>query len=90
MVRFEARWVEEEGCEELVKNAWELNTRVLQDDVVGGLKGVMKDLVDWSQNVLGDLDKRISKLKKELEECRRRDIDDAQVRREELLCFKLR
>jgi hypothetical protein len=89
MARFEARWVEEEGCEELVKNAWELNTRVLQEDVVGGLKGVMKDLVDWSRNVLGDLDKRISKLKKELEECRRRDIDDAQVRREELLRFKL-
>lgn len=29
------------------------------------------DLTDWSRNVLGDLEKRIKKVKKELEACRR-------------------
>jgi hypothetical protein len=28
------------------------------------LKGVLGDLRDWSKNVIGDLDKRISKIKK--------------------------
>jgi hypothetical protein len=39
--------------------------------------------------VLGDLERRISKLKKELEMCRRKDISPQQVHREEVLKFKL-
>jgi hypothetical protein len=45
--------------------------------------------VTWSRNTLGDLEKRISRLKKDLEACRRKAIDPEQVRREELLRFKL-
>jgi hypothetical protein len=32
--------------------------------VKGGLQDVLGDLVGWSKEVLGDLDKRIKKLKK--------------------------
>jgi hypothetical protein len=37
----------------------------------------------------GDIEKRISKIKKELESWRRKGISPEQVRREELLRFKL-
>jgi hypothetical protein len=53
------------------------------------VKGVLGKLVSWSKNTLGDLDKRISKIKKELEVWRRKGIGPEQVRREELLRFKL-
>jgi hypothetical protein len=45
--------------------------------------------MDWSRNKLGDLEKRISRIKKELESWRRKGISPEQVRREELLRFKL-
>jgi hypothetical protein len=89
MPRFEAQWLEEEGCKAVVQNAWSLATDVHQKDVDGAIKGVMCDLKNWSTNVLGDLDHRISKIKKELELWRRKGISQEQVRREDLLRFKL-
>jgi hypothetical protein len=89
MPRFEAQWLEEEGCMAVVQNAWSLATDVHQKDVDGAIKGVMCDLKNWSTNVLGDLDHRISKIKKELELWRRKGISQEQVRREDLLRFKL-
>jgi hypothetical protein len=47
------------------------------------------ELIDWSRNVLGDLDKRISRLKKELEMCRKKGISAEMVKKEEILHFKL-
>jgi hypothetical protein len=64
MPRFEAKWLQEEGCEEVVKNSWTLKMQVENHGVVGALKGVLSDMVDWSKNVLGDLDKRIRKLER--------------------------
>jgi hypothetical protein len=51
---------------------------------------VLGDLVDWSKNVLGDLEKRISKLKKELEKWRMEAISTEQTRKEEVLRYKLK
>lgn len=56
----------------------------------GAVKGVMGTLLIWNKNVLGDLEKRIARLKKDHEACRRRPIGPEQVRREEVLRFKLR
>jgi hypothetical protein len=53
------------------------------------VKGVLGGLMDWNRNILGDLEKRISKVKKELEYWRRKGTSPKQVRREGLLCFKL-
>jgi len=53
------------------------------------LKSVASGLMNWSTNVLGDLEKRVKKVKKELEANRRRAIDRDQVAREEILRYKL-
>lgn len=87
--RFEASWLEEEGCKNIVQNAWNLETQVEGRETTGALKGVMRELIDWSKNILGDLEKRIHRLKKQLEAERRKNISEEQVRREELLRFKL-
>uniref|UniRef100_A0ACD5VK05 Uncharacterized protein n=1 Tax=Avena sativa TaxID=4498 RepID=A0ACD5VK05_AVESA len=87
--RFEARWLEEEECRGIVENAWRKGVHLEGKRVAGAVKGVLGELVDWSRNVLGDLEKRICKIKKELELCRRTDISVQQVRREEMLRFKL-
>jgi hypothetical protein len=89
MPRFEAKWLEEEGCSAIVENAWSTATDIHGKDVAGAMKGVLGDLREWSRDVLGDLDKRISKIKKELELWRRKGIGPEQVRREGLLRFKL-
>jgi hypothetical protein len=43
-------------------------------EVAGAVKGVLGDLSVWSRNVLGDLEKRISRAKRELEKCWKKDI----------------
>jgi hypothetical protein len=53
------------------------------------LKVVAGELMDWSTNILGDLEKRVKKIKRELETCRRMAICPNQVVREEILRFKL-
>lgn len=87
--KFEARWLEEEGCKDIIREAWEKEVGVNQKEVSQVVRGVMLNLVDWNKNVLGDLEKRISRLKKELEVWRKKPIGPDQVRREELLRFKL-
>ena len=72
--RSEAKWMEEDGCDTIVENAWLCETQGRGGDVVSGLKGVANDLQDWSKNTLGNLDKRIARLKKDLESSRRREI----------------
>lgn len=73
----------------MVNNAWsnaglrgEQNTQAMLSKVAGDLK-------DWETNVLGDLEKRIKMLKKELEEVRRGDITQERVNREHFLREKL-
>ena len=86
---FEAAWLEEENCEEVVREGWELGvaeglTRVNQ--LVGRVAG---NLSVWSSNVLGVWEKRRKKLKKELECCRRRSLSDDVVTREAVLRFQI-
>ena len=53
------------------------------------LRSVANSLHFWNVNVLGDLEKRIKKLKNELERCRRLPIDAYSVQREAVLCYRL-
>lgn len=87
--RFEAGWLEEEGCIDIVKNCWEKETRVEGKKVAGAVQGVMKVMVDWSRNILGDLEKRIHRVKRDLEAKRRKNVGQEQVNREHILQFKL-
>jgi hypothetical protein len=87
--RFEAKWLEEEDYKEVVKETWESEVHGKNENVAGAIRGVLGGLTDWSKNILGDLDERISKVKKELEMWRRKGICSEQVRRESLLRYKL-
>ena len=66
--------MQEEGCRQVIKEACVSNDegeRCLLDNI----RGVSASLKDWSVNVLGDLEKRLKKAKKELEKWRREPIN---------------
>jgi hypothetical protein len=86
--RFEAKWLEEDNCEEIVMNAWKHADRHGIGSVMGNIKEVAGELIDWSKTSLGNLENRISRTKKDLEVCRRKEISHDQVQREHLLCYK--
>jgi hypothetical protein len=63
---FEASWLQEEGCEHAVEEAW---NRDFEEGAVGvneGLKKVSGSLATWDREVLGELKQRIKRVKKEL------------------------
>jgi hypothetical protein len=86
--RFEASWLEEEMCDDVVANAWQRSVDGLES-TSGALCNVMADLKEWSKFSLGDVEKRIARTKKDLERCRRGLISDANVRKEQILRYKL-
>ena len=56
----------------IVENAWKLSMYTGSGVVADAVRGVAADLWDWSRNILGDLEKRIKYVKRQLEACRRR------------------
>jgi hypothetical protein len=87
--RFEASWLEEEKCQEVVEEAWKMAVDGNAASVHDAIKAVASGLGHRSKNVLGDLEKRVKFLKKELERCQRSGISKEQVVREKVLRFKL-
>lgn len=81
--------MKEEACVGVVSEAWELGGARGEGSVAERLRSVAGSLHSWSVNMLGDLEKRMKKLKKELEKCRRSPIDDASVHREAVLIYRL-
>ena len=81
--KFEASWVKEAGCREVIEGAWGQRGDA-GGDLGERLRGVASSLKDWSENVLGDLEKRLRGAKKELEKWRRAPISDLSVQREAL------
>lgn len=87
--KFEARWLEEEQCDEVVRNAWHLAMLTGDRGLAATIKRVGMELHTWSKEVLGDLKNRIKKVKKELNRCRKRAISQEQVSLEQMLRYKL-
>lgn len=87
--RFEAKWLQEEDCEVVIKNAWDTSTLRGESCITEKLKTVAHNLQDWDTNILGDLPKRIKDLKTELEKSRRGKINQKTVSREHFLRDKL-
>jgi hypothetical protein len=97
--KFEASWLEEEKCRKVVLQAWENGEQGPEVTVAEALKGVFflekvlkgvaNSLNDWNCNVLGDLQKRLKKLEKELEKCRRRHISQENVGLEAVLRYRV-
>jgi hypothetical protein len=81
--KFEARWLQEESCEDLVKKAWDEVFLLGATEVKDGLKGVAGVLTDWNRNVLGDLEKCIKRLKKEPTAWLRAPVTDQFVHKEQ-------
>ncbi|PUZ46701.1 hypothetical protein GQ55_7G103600 [Panicum hallii var. hallii] len=70
-------------------NAWRLSMNTGTGVVSDAVRGVASDLWDWSRNILGDLEKRIKHVKRELEGCRRRALSSDVVARAQILWYKL-
>jgi hypothetical protein len=87
--RFEARWILEEDCEQVVQSAWKEATDRGASNTMDLISSVSKDLPNWSRDVLGDLQQRIKKLRKELEDIRLGAITDISVQKEQVARFKL-
>uniref|UniRef100_A0A453K4I6 Uncharacterized protein n=1 Tax=Aegilops tauschii subsp. strangulata TaxID=200361 RepID=A0A453K4I6_AEGTS len=87
--RFEARWLKEEGCEQVVTEAWEAAINEEFCSVGAAVRRIGGSLVRWDREVLGEPRNRIRRAKKDLEKCRRGVIDQHQVSREHLLRYKL-
>lgn len=86
--QFEARWLEEEQCDSVIDNAWARGGARVEQKLADRLKQVASDLQDWSKTDLGNLEKRISRTKKEVEKCLRESISTKQVRKEQILQYK--
>jgi hypothetical protein len=74
---------------EVVGEAWKDAMAEPNQTTHNALKVIAANLSEWNHNVLGDLERREKRIKKELEVCRRLSIGREQVAREELLRYKL-
>jgi hypothetical protein len=93
--RFEAAWLQEDSCAQLVRDAAQL-VRDAWNDTFDGfslaadrIRKVAVKLQDWNRNVLGDLQKRIKKTRKDLNRCLKDTISQESIHREHVLRFKL-
>jgi hypothetical protein len=87
--QFEASWVKEDACAGVVSDAWAVGEVRGEGRVADRIRNVAGSLYSWSVNVLGDLEKRMKKIKKELESCRRLPVNDFSVHKEAVLSYKL-
>uniref|UniRef100_A0A8R7PKG3 Endonuclease/exonuclease/phosphatase domain-containing protein n=1 Tax=Triticum urartu TaxID=4572 RepID=A0A8R7PKG3_TRIUA len=87
--RIEARWLQEEGCAEVVEGAWNASFVDGGGSVGEAIRRVGGSLLRWDREVLGELKHRIKVAKRDLERCRRGGISQEQISREQLLRYKL-
>jgi hypothetical protein len=87
--RFEAMWLAEENCSEVVRNAWEREVKARGGEVADAIKGVAADLLGWNKNSFGKLEKELAATRKALEACRRRASSHENIRLEHELRKKL-
>uniref|UniRef100_A0A8I6YYK3 Endonuclease/exonuclease/phosphatase domain-containing protein n=1 Tax=Hordeum vulgare subsp. vulgare TaxID=112509 RepID=A0A8I6YYK3_HORVV len=87
--KFEASWMTEEACGAVIENDWKRETLARGGTVVQALQGVAGDLQHWSRTSLGDMERRIAKIKKEVEICRQPALTQDTVTRERILRYKL-
>jgi len=89
MKKFEARWLEEEECEDRVEGAWEKAISEGEVSLMEIQSRVLGELWQWDREVLGALERRIKNAKRELDRWRKAPISQDQINREHLLTYKL-
>ncbi|WVZ57425.1 hypothetical protein U9M48_007811 [Paspalum notatum var. saurae] len=87
--KFEAKWLEEDECNERVLRAWSEAIKSGCTEMLEIQKNILGDLHDWDKSVLGELERRINNTKKELDRYRRARLSQENVNREHVLRFKL-
>uniref|UniRef100_A0A8I7BB66 Reverse transcriptase domain-containing protein n=1 Tax=Hordeum vulgare subsp. vulgare TaxID=112509 RepID=A0A8I7BB66_HORVV len=80
--RFEARWLQEEGCEGIIKQAWDRGVQEGRMGVAGALVCVAGDVTKWSKDVVGELEGRIKAVRSKLDKCMKSPVSEAKVREE--------
>lgn len=86
--KFEATWLQEEGCRKVIEDAWGLGGNG-ESCLRENLSEVAATLKEWSVNALGDLEKWLKLAKKELEKWRREPISDLSMGKEAVWSFKV-
>jgi hypothetical protein len=87
--RFEARWTKEDGCDDLIQEAWKRGWQDGGRSVAQVMRGVAGHLMTWSRDVVGELEQRIKKARQELEACMLAPISAVKVEEETRLCCHL-
>jgi hypothetical protein len=59
--KFEASWLQEDQCEEVLHNAWHLAFLFGDVAIADAIRKVGSELHSWSKEVLGDLQNRIKR-----------------------------
>jgi hypothetical protein len=72
-----------------VPEAWINSFQFGSSSVSEGLKDISRVMMDWSKNILGDLEKRIKKLRKDLAKCIKGPLTQDNVKKEHVLRYRL-
>ncbi|KAE8786302.1 Elongation factor 1-alpha [Hordeum vulgare] len=87
--RFEARWLQEDGCEEVIKKAWDRGFHEERRGVAGAPESVAGDMTKWSREVVGELEGRIKETRSKLDICMKAPTSEAKVKEEASLRIAL-
>ena len=87
--RFEARWLQEDGCEDIIRRVSERSYQGGGSGVTRGLQSVAKNISVWSREVVGELDGRIKKARGDLERCMKAPVSEGKIREEARLRAEL-
>ncbi|XP_045088915.1 uncharacterized protein [Aegilops tauschii subsp. strangulata] len=80
--RFEARWLQEEGCEDVIREAWEQSWGRRDGGVAHALREVAGKLRTWDREVVGAVEGRLKKAKAELERCMAARVSQEKIEEE--------
>ena len=67
--RFEARWLKEDGCTEVIRGAWEESRSMEGGGVAQKLRSVAGRLTKWNKEVVGEVEGRLKQARRVLERC---------------------
>uniref|UniRef100_A0A453RSW6 Endonuclease/exonuclease/phosphatase domain-containing protein n=1 Tax=Aegilops tauschii subsp. strangulata TaxID=200361 RepID=A0A453RSW6_AEGTS len=80
--RFEAWWLQEEGCSEEIQGEWEESWMNGGGGVAGAMEEVAGRMKKWNKEVVGELECRLKKGRAGLERCMKQPVSEHKVREE--------
>lgn len=80
--RFEAWWLQEEGCSAEVQGAWEEGWLSGEGNVAHALRTVAGRMRTWEKEVVGELEDRLRRARRDLEKCMQAPVSEEKVREE--------